>query len=654
MYLSHLKIKNFRSIKNLSLVFQKGKNIIVGRNNTGKSNIIKALDIVLGEGSPTYYKVENITPLDFYKYKIKKEKVDEVETATEILIFVELTKEKNEQLNYEEIYKCFGFYKYLTPITDAHLKNNTTTIFEINVDELDYRKEKSYVNPKLKNQLPFENEFNGAELFTFVFRATLEKETETIIKDMRFFYRKNEQSDWVMAFTSPIRNEFLQSAIIPSFRDPQNQLRPTQWTWYGKLMRYLTTTHGKDESLRRAFTGVKKIADEIFVQAKNKVQSGSLDVAFPGSQIHFQFNEDFKADIYKDSKIYIDDGIKSPLNEKGSGIQSATIIGLFNFYTKYVNTITAALLCIEEPELYLHPHARRVISDRLDEFLNSKNQVILTTHSTDFIRSIEEDLNIILVQKTSNGTSAKPIKIKDNRFLLLDNNHNEVFFADKVIVCEGLDHYLLRWISKEKFPKKLDEQNISIVSVGAKDYIDIFINLLLDLDIKCFVFADFDYFLRDQGINAGIYEETIKSKSGHTKKLSKRHKSISNLSVSFFNQDCIFGNDGGQKKLEIDTFRSKLKKNQERNFYMAKITQEFANSKEIESHLDHLRKNGIGILNSEVEYLSRDVNLIAPETNKLNYDKIFEINKLLNSGKKISDLFDTKQIEDFLSNVYQI
>lgn len=90
--------------------------------------------------------------------------------------------------------------------------------------------------------------------------------------------------------------------------------------------------------------------------------------------------------MYKNTIIYVDDGFRSQLTEKGSGIQSATIIGLFNYYTKNINTVTSALLCIEEPEVYLHPHARRVISDRLDDFLDGqKNQVIITTHSSEFI-----------------------------------------------------------------------------------------------------------------------------------------------------------------------------------------------------------------------------------------------------------------------------
>ena len=42
------------------------KNIIIGKNNSGKSNIMRAIDLMLGEKSPTYVNSENITEDDFF------------------------------------------------------------------------------------------------------------------------------------------------------------------------------------------------------------------------------------------------------------------------------------------------------------------------------------------------------------------------------------------------------------------------------------------------------------------------------------------------------------------------------------------------------------------------------------------------------------
>ncbi|WP_206542244.1 AAA family ATPase [Lacinutrix himadriensis] len=50
MYLSKLKITNFRSIKAIELDFNKGVNILIGENNSGKTAVIDALRIGLGYG----------------------------------------------------------------------------------------------------------------------------------------------------------------------------------------------------------------------------------------------------------------------------------------------------------------------------------------------------------------------------------------------------------------------------------------------------------------------------------------------------------------------------------------------------------------------------------------------------------------------------
>src|SRR5690606_33660961 len=47
MFLQKFQIKNFRAIHDLELHFNKGLNIIIGENNSGKSAIIDALRICL-------------------------------------------------------------------------------------------------------------------------------------------------------------------------------------------------------------------------------------------------------------------------------------------------------------------------------------------------------------------------------------------------------------------------------------------------------------------------------------------------------------------------------------------------------------------------------------------------------------------------------
>lgn len=53
MYLSRLSISNFRNIQSLDLQFSDGLNILVGENNVGKTNVVDAIRIALGQVNPT-------------------------------------------------------------------------------------------------------------------------------------------------------------------------------------------------------------------------------------------------------------------------------------------------------------------------------------------------------------------------------------------------------------------------------------------------------------------------------------------------------------------------------------------------------------------------------------------------------------------------
>jgi len=198
MHLSKLLISNYRSIQELTLKFEKGKNIIVGKNNAGKSNIIKAIDLILGEGSPTWQKSENITSNDFYNGN----------TSRPIYIFCELCREPNEALNYQEIYKCYGFKFHaiitewvknekgksvpkkepvLHSLSQSSFANFISSLDAVmNIGEDDEGIDSQYVNPKLKHQGSFEDAFEDKFSFAFGFRA-YQLENGKFQKEIRFF-----------------------------------------------------------------------------------------------------------------------------------------------------------------------------------------------------------------------------------------------------------------------------------------------------------------------------------------------------------------------------------------------------------------------------------------------------------------------------------
>lgn len=498
MHLSRLRIKNYKSIKELDLKFEKGKNVIIGKNNSGKSNILKAIDLVLGEKAPAYQKTQNITTEDFFNGNTKEP----------IYIFCELKRESAELLNYDEIYRnCNGFYIYGDYKTKSSTKIDLDldqdffdsiecNFFSIDLDTIDNWK-KYYVGKKIPGS--YEMELYDKFYFAYIFKAYLD-ENGKISKDIRLLYRNSLDDGWILSFNANIRNELLQSAIIPSFRDPSKTLRIADYTWFGKLLKNYISS--EDEEFTSACANVKEASNKLFKEVIDAITDSKIEVAFPHTDISIQCSPK-TIDAYKLAMIYVDDGFESLLTEKGSGIQSAVIIGLFDFYTRNIAHISSSLLAIEEPELYLHAHGRRIISQRLDEYLEGgKNQVIITTHSPEFISSVKGNLNLILVNKTQLGESrAQNIYFNDPRSLQIigKSQNSEIFFADSVLLVEGADKYIVEEYAKEygldnKLGSNwLDNNNISIISANGKTQFLNYVSVLSKLNINWSIMADFDF-----------------------------------------------------------------------------------------------------------------------------------------------------------------
>lgn len=623
MYLSKLHIENYRSIQKLDLEFSKGKNVIVGKNNAGKSNIIRAIDLILGEKSPTWDKLDNITDTDFFEANINNE----------IFIWCELLREENELLDLSESKGVFYGLKKKNGISGIEKKKidfaSKNDIFEFCSEEGQIRCEEYYYKIWIGAKSyckgrGFNQEFAKIDNFAFAFRC--KKEGDKYNKEIMFFYRKKTDSDWFFGINANLRNELLQSAIIPSFRDPKDQLKISNYTWYGKLLKKYIKNDSPE--LSTAFDNVKNASNKLFEDLQTEVCSEETKIAFPNTKISFQFNPDAKQDVYKSTLIYIDDGFNSKLDEKGAGIQSSVIIGLFDYYIRNVAHLKGSLLAIEEPELYLHPHGRRVISDRLDTFLDDdKNQVILTTHSPEFICCPNEGINLIVVKKEGNRTLAKNFYFNDikSKQILIKKQNAEMFFADAIIFVEGADKYILEMIAeeigkewritaqnKEKSLGKnwLNDYNVSIVNCGGKNEFWKYANVFNELEIPWLIIADFDYF-RD-GLNdfftklsyeKGFSDELNALKScvsipNNCKSISSIPNNNQNLVITYINQlkdENIFILSG-----ELENFYIKPLKNKKEQAVLEiienckienKSIREFVKTDEFEDPLRKLIKN---------------------------------------------------------------
>jgi energy-coupling factor transporter ATP-binding protein EcfA2 len=159
---------------------------------------------------------------------------------------------------------------------------------------------------------------------------------------------------------------------------------------------------------------------------------------------------------------------------------------------------------VEEPELFLHPHAQRHVASLLRSIAEEKNsQVILTTHSSAALVNADV-LDVIRIDRGNNGGTRCLRLPKDYSELeklqrILTSETCEMLFADRVVLVEGpseaiclprISRILCAGADAGKY--SFDRRNISIINVGGKEHLKAYSKLLDDFRIEWRIITDRD------------------------------------------------------------------------------------------------------------------------------------------------------------------
>jgi predicted ATP-dependent endonuclease of OLD family len=528
-------VKNFRSLKEIEVDLQSELSIVVGKNNSGKTSFLLALDKFLGNSKTRFdlddfnvdfqTHLENlltgaVQPADPYPFTgisvrlfIEYGDLDDLSNVGNKVI-MDLDPD-NRSIILDFLYHLpQGNLDAFKRDFDAHRAKKG----EKASDPSNYLRENHSAYFKLaKRSIHFDHLAKAVSEDNWVDLIAENIKTDDIISFKRISARRsvsNNDTDRGLSTMSAniykaMSAEAGDEEIIDKFKEA------------------LTDTDGQlDEIYRRLFEDV--ISD---VRRFGGVKDGDTKIEIRSTLQHRDLLED-------NTTVMYGQGVEMRvLPETYNGLGYLNLISiifeikiLLNEFkrNRAAKPADINLLFIEEPEAHTHPQMQAIFIKNIKTLIgkavrNSDGverplQTILSTHSAHIVA--ESDFDDIKYFKRSNGkTESKSLKALEELYLkaagdngsykflkqYLTLHRSQMFFADKAILVEGDTERILlpammrkidqtdaalAWEADQELQLPLLSQNISVVEVGAHSKIfEIFLEFI---GVKTLIVTDID------------------------------------------------------------------------------------------------------------------------------------------------------------------
>lgn len=545
MRLTKIRVQNFRSIKDTGDISLEPLQALVGENNAGKSNILRALQCFLQAGAGGTEASDFNDPTRLFTIQCE---------------FGGLSEDERRKLRPYIVGDNVTLRKELRIVEDdARGKSSVKAEYHgYQAEPADEYLSISKIEARYGARPRWEDIATEAGIIDYVRGSDGRVNKATYKNGIEKFLVEND-----VQYELPVLGETqalgipqnLLSALpefylLPAITDYSSEIdKRSSTTVFRQLMAELSERVMKPDpryqELERALAQVRALlnrvtADEAAPQrldALNGIETSLKNVItklMPSvKSIDLTVDIDASKDLFsKGVSIKIDDGVLTDVVDKGHGMQRSLVFSLLQMLitsarNRAPDRVRSIILAIEEPELYIHPHCQRLIFRVLRDFagvtddegeVRGTDQVLYTTHSPAFIE-VWNYHRIGLVRKTSleSGTVVKQaarttLGLPQDRktFKMLTSfglKHNEVFFSRYAVIVEGPEDEVGVIATARKLGRLdelPDEIGVSIVVTNGKGEIPKFQKVFNAFDIQYGVLLELDGNGRDHPNNAAI------------------------------------------------------------------------------------------------------------------------------------------------------
>ncbi len=478
MYISKVTIRNYRNFLNAKFVFKKGINTIIGENGSGKTNLFRAIRLILDD--------------NLYRYAYRLEANDFNRALGNwkghwIIISIEFS-----ELSDDEVIQALFVHGV------GNIEENTVDKATYNL----YFRPKSDIRKKLSELQ--ENDQSGFDQIlselaiedyetVFTGKSTVDFSDDNVYKELvgdfasiKFSFEFDDSKFGIKIPNQLSVSKEISFTFIQALRDVLSDFHDNRTNPLLNLLKRQSDKINEDDfkpisdKVKDLNTSIEDLKDikKIRTDIKSTIKEAVGETYSPSSLSIKSDLSDEAEKLLQSLRLFIgepQEEYEGSIYELGLGGANLIYLTLKLLEYKYRKSddVFANFLLIEEPEAHIHTHIQKTLFNNLDF---DETQIIYSTHST-HISEVSKISRMNILAKKKNyaevyqpSTSMRKSEVtKLERYL--DAVRSNLLFAKGVMLVEGdSEEILIPKIIKEVFGISLDELGISLINIRSTGF----------------------------------------------------------------------------------------------------------------------------------------------------------------------------------------